>query len=380
MEFTLSEEQLELQQAAREFAEKRLYPQAEEMDEKAEMPRELIAECGELGYLGLTIPEEHDGLGMGALEFASVLEEISAGSASFGILMSVHVSLCCEIIKRFATDPIKAKYLPAMATGEKIGAYCITEPNAGTDVASLTTTAEDKGDHYLVNGTKSFVTNAAYAGLFIVFARTGDEPGHKGISCFVVDADSDGVTLGKPEAKLGIKASDTREVSFADVKVPKEQMLGELNKGFRLAVTILNSGRIGVSFQSIGIARAALTEAITYSKERKQFNKSLSQFQAIQFKIADMATRIDAGRLMAYRAASLKDAGEPCHREASMSKLFCSETANYVCNEALQIHGGYGYMKEYAVERYFRDARVTEIYEGTSEAQRMVISKDVLKD
>jgi alkylation response protein AidB-like acyl-CoA dehydrogenase len=380
MDFNLSEEDLELKQMARELAEKRLYPIAEEMDEKGETPRELIEECAELGYFGFTVPEEYGGLGMSATTFMGVLEEICAASAGFGITFSVHNSLCCEIIKLYGTDEQKKKYLPAMAAGEKIGAYCVTEPDAGTDIASIATHADDKGDHWVLNGTKTYVTNGAFAGVFIVFAKTDPEAGHKGLSTFIVDADSDGLMVGKAERKCGMKCSDTREVSFSDVKVPKENLLGELGGGFKMAVTILNSGRIGVSFQSIGIAQAALDEAIKYSKERVQFGKPIAAFQAIQFKLADMATKIDAGRLLAYRAAMLKDAGEPCHREASMAKMFCSEMANFVANEAVQIHGGYGYIKEYAVERYFRDARVTMLYEGTSEAQRMVISRDLLRE
>ena len=380
MDFHLSEEELELKQMARDFAEKRLYPRAMEFDEEETTPQELIKECAELGYFGFTAPEEYGGLGLGATAFMGVLEEICAGCAGFGIMLSVHNSLICEIISTFGSDDLKQRYLPLLAAGEKIGAYCLTEPNAGTDVASLSTTAEDKGDHYLLNGTKTFVTNAGYAGVLVVFAKTDPAAGHRGITCFIVDKDTEGVTLGQPEKKCGIKASDTREISFMDVKVPKENVCGEIGKGFRQAVVILNSGRIGVSFQAIGIAQAAFDEALKYSKERKQFNQPIANFQAIQFKLADMATRIDAARLLGYRAAQLKDAGKPCHREASMSKLFATQAANFVCNEAVQIHGGYGYIKEYAVERYFRDARVCELYEGTSEAQRMVISRDLLKE
>lgn len=380
MEFQLSEEHLDFKRMARDLCDKRIYPIALDMDEHSATPPELIKECADLGYFGFTVPEEYGGLGQTATCFMGVLEELCSASAGFGIMLSVHNSLVCEIIKSFGSDELKKKYLPAMATGDKIGAYCVTEANAGTDVASLKTTAIDKGDYYLLNGTKSFVTNAMYAGTFIVFAKIPPDEGRKSISCFVVDSNSKGITLGKPEPKCGIKASDTREVSFQDVMVPKANLLGMMGDGFRMAVSILNSGRIGVSFQAIGIAQAALTEAIKYSKVRKQFGQSISNFQAIQFKIAEMATRIDAGRLLAYRAALLKDEGKPCAREASMSKLFCSQMANYVCNEAVQIHGGYGYIKEYAVERYFRDARVTELYEGTTEAQCMVISRDVLKD
>lgn len=380
MHFELDEQDLELKQMARDLAVKRIYPIALEMDEKEETPAELIKECAELGYFGFTTPEEYGGLGMSTTAFMGVLEEFCAASAGFGIMLSVHNSLTCEILKMYASDELKKKYLPRMASGELIGSYCITEPNAGTDVASLTTMAVDKGDHYLLSGTKAFVTNAIYAGVYIVFARTHSDGGRDGISCFVVDRKSKGLEIGKAERKCGIKASDTREISLSDVMVPKENMIGHDRDGFRMAVGILNGGRIGVSFQAIGIAQSALNEAIKYSKTRKQFNQPIANFQAIQFKIAEMGTKLDAGRLLGYRAAWLKDNGKPCHREASMSKLFCTQMANFVCNEAVQIHGGYGYIKEYPVERYFRDARVTELYEGTSEAQKMVISRDFLKD
>lgn len=380
MDFNLSEEDLELKQMARELAEKRIYPRAMEMDEEGETPPDLIKECAELGYFGFTVPEEYGGLGMNSTSFMGVLEEICAASAGFGIMLSVHNSLTCEIIKLFASDELKQKYLPQMASGERIGAYCITEPDAGTDISGMKTTAEDKGDHYLLNGTKTFVTNAVHAGLYVVFAKTHPEEKHKGISTFVVERESAGLTVGQPEKKCGIKASDTREISLSDVKVPKANLLGKEKDGFKQCVTILNSGRIGVAFQAIGIAKAALAEAIKYSKERKQFDQEICHFQAIQWKLAEMAMRIDAGRLLAYRAAQLKDEGQPVHRESSMAKLFCSQAANFAANEAVQIHGGYGYIKEYAVERYFRDARVTELYEGTSEAQRMVIARDLLRE
>lgn len=380
MDFHLTEEELELKEMAREFAEKRLFPRAMEFDEEEAFPPELIKECAELGYFGFLTPEEYGGLGLSCSTFMGVLEEICAGCAAFGIMLSVHNSLCCEVLRLYGSEELKQKYLPAMAAGERIGSYCVTEPNAGTDVASIATTAVDKGDHYLLNGTKTFVTNAGYADVFVVFAKTDPEQGRKGISCLIVDKQSDGIMLGQPEKKCGIKASDLRDVSFSDVKVPKENLCGKLGEGFLMAVTILNSGRIGVTFQAVGIARAAFDESLKYSKERKQFGQEICNFQAIQFKLADMATRIDAARLMGYRAAQLKDAGEPCHREASMAKILATETASFVCNEAVQIHGGYGYIKEYPVERYFRDARVTGLYEGTSEAQRMVISRDLLKE
>ncbi|HPC11662.1 MAG TPA: acyl-CoA dehydrogenase family protein, partial [candidate division Zixibacteria bacterium] len=314
MDFKLSEEDLELKQMAHELAVKRIYPIAEEMDEKGETPAELIRECAELGYFGFTVPEAYGGLGLSATSFMGVLEEICGASAGFGIMLSVHNSLCCEIIKLFGSETLKQKYLPAMAAGECIGAYCITEPDAGTDVASLKTTAADGGDGWVLNGTKSYVTNGSFAGLFVVFAKTDPDAGHKGISCFLVPAGTPGLMIGKAERKCGIKASDTREVSFSDVRIPKDHILGAPGQGFRMAVTILNSGRVGVAFQSIGIAQAALNEALKYAKERKQFNQPIANFQAIQFKLADMALKIDAGRLLAYRAAQLKDAGEPCHR------------------------------------------------------------------
>jgi alkylation response protein AidB-like acyl-CoA dehydrogenase len=380
MDFYLTEDELELKKMARDLAEKRIYPRALEMDEEGRTPQDLIDECAELGYFGFTVPEEYGGLGLSATAFMGVIEEICAACAGFGIMLSVHNSLTCEILKLYGSDALKKKYLPSMASGEKIGAYCITEPDAGTDVASIKCTAVDKGDHYLLNGTKTFVTNAGYAGVFIVFAKTDPEAKHKGMSTFVVEAGSPGLSIGQPENKCGVKASDTREINLNDVKVPKENLIGNPGDGFKMCVGILNSGRIGVSFQAIGIARAALNEAIKYSKERVQFGQAICNFQAIQWKLADMATRIDAGRLLAYRAAQLKDQGKPCHRESSMSKLFCSQMSNFVCNEAVQIHGGYGYIKEYPVERYFRDARVTELYEGTSEAQKMVIARDLLKE
>jgi len=380
MDIHLTDEQIEFKQMARDLADKRIYPHALEFDEHEAVPPELIKECAELGYFGFTVPDEYGGLGQTTSAFVGVIEEISAACAGFGIMLSVHNSLSCEIINQFGSDELKKKYLPTMASGEKIGAYCVTEPNAGTDVASLTTAAVEKGDSFILNGTKTFVTNAAYASVLIVFAKTHPADGRHGISCFVVDKDAKGVMVGKPERKCGIKASDTREITFVDVVVPRENVIGQLKDGFRMALSILNSGRIGVSFQAIGIARAALEEAIKYAKVRKQFDQPIANFQAIQFKLAEMATRIDAARLLAYRAAQLKDEGKPCQREAAMSKLFASQAANYVCNEAVQIHGGYGYIKEYAVERYFRDARVTELYEGTTEAQRMVISRDLLKE
>jgi len=380
MEFKLSEDDLMMQEAAAELATKRIYPNAEKWDEEEGLPQDILDEMAELGYFGMMLPEEFGGLGLTTVSYNCAMEELAAASAGLMITLSVHNSLCCEAIYRFGSDELKQKYLPDMAAGKLIGAYCLTEPNAGTDAGSIKTTAEKKGDSYIINGTKAFVTNGGMAGVFVVFAVTDKEKGPKGISCFVVPKDTPGMAVGAKEKKMGMKASDTREVSFADVEVPASNLVGEEGSGFKTAVILLNNGRIGVAFQSLGIARAALEEALKYSKERQQFGQPIANFQAIQFKLAEMATKIEAGRLLAFRAATLKDEGANVAKESSMAKLFCSQISNWVVNEAVQIHGGYGYMKEYAVERYFRDARVCEIYEGTTEAQKMVISRQLLKD
>ncbi len=380
MSYQLTEEAVDMREAAREFTEKRVYPNAEEWDAKGEVPAEIIKEAQDLGFFGMLIPEKHGGLGLSMLAYSVVIEELSAASAGFGITVSVNNSLFVQALNEFATESLQAKYLPKVAEGW-IGAYCLSEAGAGTDIVSIGCTAVDKGDHYLLNGNKLWVTNAGLANLFIVFTKTDPAAGRKGISAFVVEAESEGLSLGKKENKLGIRCSDTREVILVDVKVPKENLIGVEGDGFKTAVGILNGGRIGVGAQAVGIGMAALNEAIKYSKERVQFNQPIANFQAIQFKIADMATRLEASRLLVYRAAALKDTGEKfIHREASMAKLFASQSANYIADQALQIHGGYGYIKEYPVERYFRDARITEIYEGTTEAQLMVISRDLLRD
>jgi alkylation response protein AidB-like acyl-CoA dehydrogenase len=379
MDFSLTAEDQDLKALARDFCDKRLYPQAIEFDEHEKLPDELIKETASLGYFGCLVDEGYGGLGLSTVSFMGMLEEFAAASAAFGLMVSLHNSLVCQIIKEYGSDLTKKKYLPLLAKGDLIGAYCLTEEEAGTDASSLVTEAEQQGDSFVISGTKWYVTSANFAGLYIVFAKTDPDKGRKGISCFAVDAKSPGITLSAPMNTSGLKASDTRNVTFTNVKVPAENLLGTRGDGLKMALSILNSGRIGVAFQSIGIAQAAYEEALKYSQVRKQFGKSISEFQAIQFKLAEMLTRIEAGRLLAYRAAFAKDAGQPFHREASMAKLFCSRAANYVCNEAVQIHGGYGYIKEYAVERYYRDARGTEIFEGTNEAQLLTISRDVLK-
>ena len=379
MDFEFNEDQKMIKEAAREFASEKLAPKAQEFDEKEELPKELYKELADLGYLGMLMPEEYGGSGLDFISYILTMEEFSKACAALMISLSVHNSLVCEAIYKFGTEEQKKKYLSKLTKGEFIGAYSLTEPQAGTDAGSLKTTALLKGDHYLVNGTKTFVTNGGIADLFVLFVLTNPEAKSKGISCLLVDKGLKGFNIGAKEKKMGIRGSDTREISFEDCLVPKVNLIGEENKGFRIALELLDSGRIGVGAQSVGIAQSALAEALKYSKERVQFGQPICNFQAIQFKLANMATQIEAARLLVYRAAWLKQNKMQCIREASMAKLFASEIANYVVNEAVQIHGGYGYMKEYAVERYFRDARVTEIYEGTSEAQRMVISRDLLK-
>jgi alkylation response protein AidB-like acyl-CoA dehydrogenase len=380
MNFELTEEQRMVKEAAADFAKNSLLPKAEEFDEKEEIPPQIYRELDGLGYMGMILPEEYGGSNLDFVSYICAMEEFAKACAALEIALSVHNSLVCDAILKFGTEEQKKKYLPSLARGESIGAYSLTEPGSGTDAGSLRTTAVLQGDHYLVNGTKTFVTNGGIADLFVVFVLTNPELKSKGISCILVDKDTQGFSIGTKEKKMGIKGSDTRELSFVDSKIPKGNLLGEENKGFRVALSLLNSGRIGVGAQCVGIAQAAFEEALRYSKERVQFGQPICNFQAIGFKLADMATQIDAARLLVYRAAYLKSKGAKCNIEASMAKLYASEVANRVANEAVQIHGGYGYMKEYPVERYFRDARVTEIYEGTSEAQRIVISRDLLKD
>lgn len=380
MDFNLTEDQIMFRDTAKEFAEKRLFPIAEEMDAKSEMSDDLLKEVGELGYFGLLAPEEYGGLDVDTLSYALVIEEIAKACAGLTVAISVHNSLAVKAIAMYGTEEQKQEYLPKLASGKMIGAYSLSEPDSGTDAGAMSCQAVPDGDYFIFNGTKNWVSTARHAGTFVVFALTDPEKGSKGVSAILVPPRIEGLTLGAAEKKMGIKCSDTREISFMDAKVPRANLIGEENHGFRIALSLLDNGRIGIGAQALGIAQAAYDEALKYSKERKQFGKTLSSFQAIQFKLADMVTRIDAARLLVYRAAVLKDTEGRHSREISMAKLYASETANYVANQAVQIHGGYGYVKEYPVERYFRDARVTEIYEGTSEAQRIVISRDILED
>jgi alkylation response protein AidB-like acyl-CoA dehydrogenase len=378
MDFELGEDQQLMAEAAREFAEKKLMPIAEKMDEEEAVPPEIYKELADLGYFGMLLPEDFGGLGLDTLSYACAMEELARGSAAVMVGLSVHNSLVCRAIFEHGNDEQKAKYLENLASGEWIGAYCLTEPGSGTDAGAMRTFAEDKGDSYVLNGTKAFITSAGFAKVFIVFALTDKTLGPKGISCFIVEKDTPGLNVGAKEKKMGLKASDTREVSFIDCKVPKGNLLGEKNKGFKIALSLLDNGRVGIAAQALGIAQAAYEEAYKYAHEREQFGQPIANFQAIQFKLSDMAMKIEAARLLVYKAAVMKDKGR-ASKYCSMAKLFASETANWVANQAVQIHGGYGYVKEYAVERYFRDARVTEIYEGTSEAQRIVIYRNLDK-
>lgn len=380
MEFELGEDQKLMKEAAREFAEKKLMPIAEKMDEDEAVPTEIYKEFGGLGYFGMLLPEKYGGLDLDTLSYVCAMEELARGSAGVMIGLSVHNSLCCRAVYDWGSDHLKDKYLPGMASGELFGSYCLSEPGAGTDAGSLQCTADEKDDKFVLNGTKSWITSAGVARVFIVFALTDKAAGPNGISCFVMDRDTPGLNLGAKERKMGIKPSDTREVSFIDCEVPKENLIGEKNHGFKVALSLLDGGRIGVAAQGVGIAQASFEEAYKYAHEREQFGQPIANFQTIQFKLADMAMRIEAARLLTYSGAWKKDClGPKAARYISMAKLYASETANWVANQAVQIHGGYGYVKEYAVERYFRDARVTEIYEGTSEAQRMVIFRSLGK-
>jgi len=374
MEFKWNDEQQLMQTMFREFVDKELRPIAAELDEQERFPSELIPKMGEIGLLGIPIAEEFGGVGMGNLEYVMAVEEISKACASTGVTISAHTSLCCWPIEHFGTQEQKEKYLPDLATGDKLGAFGLTEPNAGTDAAMQRTTAEDKGDHWLLNGSKIFITNGEVADTYVVFAMTDKAAGNKGISAFIIEKGWEGFSFGSHEKKMGIRGSSTCELVFENVKVPKENLLGELNKGFKIAMMTLDGGRIGIAAQALGIAQGAIDETVKYVKDRVQFGKSISKFQNTQFMLAEMQTRVDAARLLVYRAAAAKDAGDPYSSDAAMAKLFASETAREVTWRAVQLFGGYGYTRDYPVERMMRDAKITEIYEGTSELQKMVIA------
>jgi butyryl-CoA dehydrogenase len=378
MEIQLSEEQLLLRENVRRFADEVVRPRAKEIDQSGEFPREFFAQAGELGLAGVTVPEEHGGAGMDTLSYSLVIEEISRACANSGVILSVNNSLVCDPLAKFGNAEQKRDFLTPLAAGRKLGCFALTEPEAGSDAASLRTLARRDGDDYVLDGSKVFITNGTHADLALVFATVDPEKKHRGITAFIVASDSAGFHRGKHEVKLGVNASGTTELAFDGVRVPAAQRIGEEGQGFKVAMAALDGGRIGIASQAIGIAQAALEDALAYSQQRRQFGQSLSEFQAIQFYLADMATEIDAARLMTWKAAWAKDHQKRFTLEAAQAKLFASEMAQRVTNKALQIHGGYGYSREYNVERYFRDARITEIYEGTSEIQKMVIADWVL--
>ncbi|MBO6496289.1 acyl-CoA dehydrogenase [Roseivirga sp.] len=379
MNFELTEEQIAVRDAAREFAQTELLPGVIERDDKQEFPAEQIKKMGELGFMGMMVDPKYGGGGMDTVSYVLAMEEISKIDASASVCMSVNNSLVCWGLEKFGTEEQKEKYLKPLASGEKIGAFCLSEPEAGSDATSQKTTAEDKGDHYLLNGTKNWITNGNSASIYLVIAQTDREKGHRGINCLIVEKGMDGFVVGKKEDKLGIRGSDTHSLMFTDVKVPKENRIGEDGFGFKFAMSTLNGGRIGIASQALGIASGAYELALAYSKERKAFGKPISQHQAIQFKLADMATEIDAARLLCLQAAYLKDQKKDFGKQSAMAKLYASKVAMDVTVEAVQVHGGYGYVKEYHVERLMRDAKITQIYEGTSEIQKIVISRELLK-
>lgn len=378
MQFQLTEEHLMIQKAAREFAQNECKPGVIERDEQSKFPTEQVKMMGELGFLGMMVDPKYGGGGMDAISYVLAMEEISKVDASCSVIMSVNNSLVCWGLEHYGTEEQKQKYLVPLAKGEIIGAFCLSEPEAGSDATSQRTTAIDKGDYYLLNGTKNWITNGSSASVYLVMAQTNVEAGHKGINCLIVERGMPGFEVGPKENKMGIRGSDTHSLMFTDVKVPKANRIGEDGFGFKFAMKTLGGGRIGIASQALGIASGAYELALAYSKERKAFGKLISQHQAIQFKLADMATRIEAARLLIYRAAWLKSQGLNCDKESAQAKVFASETAMWVTTEAVQIHGGYGYVKEYHVERLMRDAKITQIYEGTSEVQRIVISRALL--
>lgn len=380
MKLALSENQKMIRDMVREFAEREIAPVAADLDKNEEYPMEILKKMAQLGLLGIIVPQEYGGASADTISYTLVIEEISRKCASTGVITSVHNSLVCWPIMKFGTDEQKQKYLPVLAKGDKIGAFAATEPNAGSDLGGMETTAQLDGNEYIINGSKTFITSGSKAGILIVFAVTDKSAGSKGISAFIVENDMPGFKVGSIFEKLGINASLTSELIFENMRVPKENLLGKEGDGFKIALMTLDSGRIGIGAQAVGIAQAALDESVEYAKQREQFGRPISKFQAIQWMIADMATRIEASRLLVHNAAFAKDQEKRFSKEAAMAKLFASETAMDAALKAVQIHGGYGYTKEYLVERLFRDAKITEIYEGTSEIQRLVIASNLLKD
>jgi len=379
MDFEFSEEQKMIQEMARDFAEKEIKPKAPELDKTERHPAEIIQKMAELNFMGMAIPDVYGGGGADIVSYVVALEEISRGCASVGVIMSVNNSLVCDPILTFGTEEQKKKFLTPLASGKKLGCFGLTEPEAGSDAAAQKTIAVLKGDEWVINGKKNFITNGNVSDYCVLMAMTDKSKGYKGISSFIVDCKAPGFSVGVVEKKLGIKASGTAELILEDCRIPKDNLLGQVGQGFYVSMNTLDGGRIGIASQALGIARAALEAATEYSKTRVQFGQPISKLQAIQWMIADMGTELDAARLLTLRAAFLKDQKQRYEKEAAMAKLFASEAASRITTKAIQIHGGYGYIQEYNVERHFRDARITEIYEGTSEVMRLVISSNILK-
>ncbi len=379
MQFELTEQQRMIKDAAADFAAREIAPIAAQIDEEERFPAEVVKMMGELGFMGMNVAEEYGGAGLDSVCYVLAMEEISKACASTGVIMSVNNSLVCWPLETYGTEEQKVKWLTPLAKGEKLGAYCLSEPGAGTDAAAQSTTAKKDGDTWVINGMKNFITNGANADTLLVFAQANAELNHKGILAFLVDAKTEGFSVIRKEEKMGIRASDTAQLAFDNVRVAADQQLGADGAGFKVAMSTLDGGRIGIAAQALGISAAAYEASLEYSKQREQFGRPICKFQAIQWKIADMATRLDASRLLTYRAAWAKDQGGRYSEEAAMAKLYASETSHFITNEAVQIFGGNGFSKEYPVERHFRDAKITEIYEGTSEAQRMVISSMQLR-
>lgn len=378
MNFSLSEEHLAVRDAARDFSQHELLPGIIERDEQQIFPSKQVKMMGELGLLGMMVDPAYNGSGMDTVSYVIALEEISKVDAAAAVIMSVNNSLVCWGLEEYGSSEIKEKYLKSLASGEVLGAFCLSEPEAGSDATAIRTRADDHGDHYLLNGVKNWITNGNSASVYIVFAQCDPSQGYKGINAFVVEKSWEGIKVGPKENKLGIRSSDTHSIMFTDVKIPKTNLLGALGLGFKIAMNILNGGRIGIAAQALGIASGAYELAINYSRERKSFGKPIAEHQGIQFKLADMASAIEASRLLCYQAAYLKDQGLSYVKESAMAKLVASQTAMDVTNEAVQIHGGYGYVKEYHVERMLRDAKITQIYEGTSEIQKLIIAREIL--
>lgn len=379
MNFQLTEEQILIQKTAREFADNELAPGVVERDDKKIWPREGVKQMGELGFMGMMVDPKWDGEGMDSISYTIAMEEISRVEASSGVVMSVNNSLVCYLLEKFGSDFLKEKYLKPLASGKKLGAFSLSEPQSGSDASNMRTIAKKEGDHYIISGTKNWVTNGINSNYVILFAVTEKGIGYKGISCFIVEKGWDGLETGKPENKLGIRASDTCELYFDNVKVPVENLIGKEGEGFTIALVILDAGRIGIASQAIGIAQASLNASVSYSRERIQFGKPIAKNQAIQFKIADMAMEIEAARLLIRQAAWKKDQKQDYGHIASMAKVYASEVAMRASTQCVQIHGGFGYMRESGIERLMRDAKITQIYEGTSEIQRIVIARELLK-